>query len=946
MPSWVDAYCAQHRGRLTTISMLAFFCVVLPREVWRRVGPLDERFGAGMFEDDDYYRRVREAGFEVRLALDSFVHHWQRASFKLLGEDEYLRIYRENQARYADKWGQGPLAPLQRAAALAPATVVFAPSVGWAIPLAQRPHHIARVLAREGYAVVFDSTNAHDDVDTLREIEPRLFLYKGPPGALAGLPRTILWTFSYNYDYRDAFPPKARVVYDWIDDLGVFPYERAKLAAWHERALREADLVLTVARRLQEDALRSRPDARYVPNAVESGRFHREPEPNPALADPEFAAILAAGKPIAGYYGALANWFDYALLAAVARRRPDWSFVLIGPDHDGSLAKSGVTALANVHALGPRPYPALPGYLHRFAVATIPFAINDITLATSPLKLYEYFAAGKPVISTPMPECMAYDVVRVVRDADGFSSALDEALQAGRDPAVATRLKALAEENTWRARAVEVMEALAAQPRGLERDDRPADAVPPVATPQPSVPASAPTPVPAPRAPRPRARRARLGAGRDHAALRAPRHAREPPLLPALAGHLGHAVQHPCLTMYMEFALSTNQRGRKVADLIDRLMPLAGKRTLDVGCAYGGFLVAMAERGAQPSGFDIEPTLLALGAQNFADVGQAFPTRLADVTRGEDVAPFREAFDVVTCNDVIEHVRDPAVAVGHIASMLAPGGLAYFEIPNRDAAAFVLSDGHYQLFGITQLDYDAARRYFAAHSPGVPYGVEHYLRVPEYRAIFAAASLAFEVLPDEVPPDYATVLAQLDELRRSLDDKLAGVPAALRDEVRLAVLRYLDEATAAPRDGEADRAAFLQRFGTGFWRVVGRKPAAIPAPAPTREPAIPASLAHEPFLRGTCNICGRRARFFRDDPSLDRESLTCEHCARRRATGRSPGVLRAIAQRAGVEAPSIAALPAKLDGVHLSIFHTQRRSASSPPPTRCRTCCASARGST
>ena len=146
--------------------MLAFFCVAMPRWVWQRVGPLDERFGTGMFEDDDYNRRVRAAGFDVGLARDSFVHHWQMASFKLLGDDEYLRIYRENQARYASKWSgaravsQDPLAALERSAATAAGTVIFAPSVGWAIPLAQRPHHIARVLARDGYVVVFDCTNA------------------------------------------------------------------------------------------------------------------------------------------------------------------------------------------------------------------------------------------------------------------------------------------------------------------------------------------------------------------------------------------------------------------------------------------------------------------------------------------------------------------------------------------------------------------------------------------------------------------------------------------------------------------------------------------------------------------------------------------------------------------------------------------------------------------
>ncbi|MCL4763258.1 MAG: glycosyltransferase, partial [Burkholderiales bacterium] len=446
MPAWADAHCAAHRGELDAIPMLAFFCVVVPRDVWRRVGPLDERFGAGMFEDDDYNRRVRDAGFDVRLARDSFVHHWQRASFKLLGEDEYLRIYRENQARYADKWRDadgGALAPLRKAAASAPATVVFAPSVGWAIPLAQRPHHIARVLAQDGYAVVFDCSNAADDVDTLREVEPRLFLYKGPAEALAGLPRPVLWTFSYNVDYRDRFGAGARLVYDWIDDLAVFPYDQRKLAAMHERALREADVVVSVAHRLHERALGERPDARYVPNGVEEGRFDREPEPNPALSDPAFARLVADGRPIAGYYGALAHWFDYALLAQAARLRPDWQFVLIGPDHDGSLARSGVAELANVHALGPRHYAALPGYLHRFDVATIPFAINDITLATSPLKLYEYVAAGKPVVSTPMPECMAFPEVRIAADAAQFVAALDAARADGRDAAHAARLRAL-----------------------------------------------------------------------------------------------------------------------------------------------------------------------------------------------------------------------------------------------------------------------------------------------------------------------------------------------------------------------------------------------------------------------------------------------------------------------------------------------------------------------
>ena len=121
MPAWMDAHCAANRGRLTDCRCSRSSASPLPRWVWHVVGPMDERFGAGMFEDDDYNRRVREAAFDVGLAWDSFVHHWQRASFKLLGDDEYLRIYRENQARYVSKWGTDagtgdPLAALKRTA--------------------------------------------------------------------------------------------------------------------------------------------------------------------------------------------------------------------------------------------------------------------------------------------------------------------------------------------------------------------------------------------------------------------------------------------------------------------------------------------------------------------------------------------------------------------------------------------------------------------------------------------------------------------------------------------------------------------------------------------------------------------------------------------------------------------------------------------------------------
>src|SRR5262249_12126399 len=190
------------------------------------------------------------------------------------------------------------------------------------------------------------------------------------------------------------------------------------LRANHMRALKEASLVLTVARPLQDQASAVRADAIYLPNGVDYEHFSAE-VPAPA-GDSEVAGLLASRKRAAGYYGALAEWFDYEMLDAVAARREDWNFLIIGPSLDSSAKQRGrsLRRHKNVYWIGPRPYQELPAYLRLFDIALIPFQVNDITQATSPLKLYEYLAAGKPVLSTPMPECERIPVVKVVRDAD------------------------------------------------------------------------------------------------------------------------------------------------------------------------------------------------------------------------------------------------------------------------------------------------------------------------------------------------------------------------------------------------------------------------------------------------------------------------------------------------------------------------------------------------
>ena len=624
------------------------------------------------------------------------------------------------------------------------------------------------------------------------------------------------------------------------------------------------------------------PDARYLPNAVEAGRFDQEPRPNPALADEEFAKLVATGKPIAGYYGALARWFDYALLEATAQRRPDWSFVLIGPDHDGSLARSGVARLPNVHWLGTRPYVALPGYLHRFDVATIPFAINEITLATSPLKLYEYFAAGRPVISTPMPECAAFAEVQLVKDAEQFAAALDVARARAGDAGLRQRLHGIATANTWRSRARETM-ALVEQRR--------AGAVPSVAV-------GINDPDQAPRELRRRF---------AHLETKHNRH-----LFRALSRHLAGTSNDADLRQHFEFAMSANARGQVEAKALDTVVPVAGKRTLDVGCSYGGLLLALAELGADPTGIDTDEALLRLAEQNFVDAGRRLGVHLADVTNAEDVARFRRMFDLIACNDLLQRTDDPATCLVHLASMLREAGVLYIELPNPDDIATILASGTSD-------------------------GANARLRLDELARLLHCAGLSTEIVyePDSVHPPEA--------IREQLAARRTAAIAIDRG-------RDLDEAEAAPIETPDDRMRFAVRYGMSTWKVVARRQAdeSPPPGVPLVDVLPPRSVAHMRFLRGVCNMCGRTTRFFHDDPTNDRESLTCQHC---RATSRyrsiARGVLRGDRGADRHSRGSVAELPAQTPpACRSAAYETQPAFFTRRAPIRCPATCSAAAGST
>jgi GT2 family glycosyltransferase len=106
MPRFAAARARQYAGRLLDLPVAAMYCAAARREVVEEVGPLDESFGTGMFEDDDYSLRVRQAGYRVVCAEDAYVHHVGQGSFQALSAAEYEALWKRNQARFEAKWGR------------------------------------------------------------------------------------------------------------------------------------------------------------------------------------------------------------------------------------------------------------------------------------------------------------------------------------------------------------------------------------------------------------------------------------------------------------------------------------------------------------------------------------------------------------------------------------------------------------------------------------------------------------------------------------------------------------------------------------------------------------------------------------------------------------------------------------------------------------------------
>jgi glycosyltransferase involved in cell wall biosynthesis len=241
-------------------------------------------------------------------------------------------------------------------------------------------------------------------------------------------------------------PP--RLVFDSLDNWLIHPVLRrlqAEASEGYGQLLPRADAVFASAPRSADALAQWRRDVAVLPNGVDPSMF-RTLRPRPA--------DLPRG-PIVGYAGKLAERIDTDLVLSVSKAMPDTSFVFIGPVLGSSVA-SRLRRRPNVLLLGDRHYSLMPAYLQHFDAAWIPHTVGEGETGGDPIKLYEYWAAGKAVVSTRIDGMERYaSSIAMVSTADEAVSALSDALLAGVAPEIPP-------DREWSAIAKHLVDALVA----------------------------------------------------------------------------------------------------------------------------------------------------------------------------------------------------------------------------------------------------------------------------------------------------------------------------------------------------------------------------------------------------------------------------------------------------------------------------------------------------
>lgn len=280
-----------------------------------------------------------------------------------------------------------------------------------------------------------------------------------------GLQSPVLWLNPHSAVHMAGRMGERSVVYDITDDWTTLTQSPAlaRLTVAQDAALcRRADAVIVCSERLLEMKRGLAGNLHLIQNGVDAGHYGRVldgtgPLPEPADGWP---------RPVLGYTGSIhPDRVDVPLVESLARRFPQGTVALVGPDMLPAGDRRLLQSCPNVVLTGPVPYARVPDFMRAFDVCITPHRVTAFTESLNPIKLWEYLAAGKPIVATDVAGFRNYpQFVRIASDADGFAQAVQDALQEA--PTAGEARRAEARRNSWDARLDHVLQVLDALPTG------------------------------------------------------------------------------------------------------------------------------------------------------------------------------------------------------------------------------------------------------------------------------------------------------------------------------------------------------------------------------------------------------------------------------------------------------------------------------------------------
>lgn len=398
------------------------------------------------------YKKYGFIGFCKKLRAYVIANYLDKISFKvILNPNKYRKEIKEMLSGKYDR------------------IILWRSSFGYNVPLFQRPQHIANNLSKNNCLVIYEVTTMTDKVKTLKKFQNNLYLFNYNNIKLnkilaeelnkMDIPKYIQlystdWKLSVK-NIEDYINNGYKFIYEYIDHLspelaGTKDLPQ-NIIEKYEYAMNNKNVyIITTADELAKDVKEKRGEENLAvsSNGVDYEFFQHFED---YKIEDDILQIFNNGKINVCYYGALAKWFDYELIKKIAKTQK-YNIILFGIKYDEAFDEN-INGEENIYFMGPRDYKVLKYYAGKCDILTIPFILNDITKSTSPVKIFEYMALHKPIVTTDMQECRKYKSVLIGKNHEDFIRCLEKAYKIRNDKEYIKLLDKEAKENDWKEKA-------------------------------------------------------------------------------------------------------------------------------------------------------------------------------------------------------------------------------------------------------------------------------------------------------------------------------------------------------------------------------------------------------------------------------------------------------------------------------------------------------------